>query len=95
MNIPKRLDWIRLELAELSETLRVSTEQLSFLGEVADDARTAMLISQAPSEKRQFEEASGDLDRHRRYHHELHQSIGSLRKEQNDLLDELLNQSPG
>lgn len=95
MNIAKRLDSIRAELAELEASLSVSIEQLSFLGEVADDANTEMLISQAPLEKRLFEEASADLERHRRYHEGLNHKIAALRKEQNDLLDQLLEKSSG
>lgn len=95
MNIAKRLDSIRTELAELEAALGVSIEQLSFLGEVADDANTEMLVSQAPLEKRLFEEASGDLERHRRYHEGLRAKIEALRKEQNNLLDQLLEQGSG
>lgn len=95
LNIAKRLDFIRTELAELNAALVVSSKQLSFLGEVADDANTEMVVSQAPLEKRLFDEASGDLERHRRYHEGLIRKIEALKKEQDDLLDQLLEQESG
>lgn len=86
----RRLDQINLEMSRYREELRVATEQLSYQGEVADEAKTRMLVSDTPASRRDFKEAEGDLDLHRRNHREMAKRIRELEVERDRLLEDLI-----
>ncbi|HLF70184.1 MAG TPA: hypothetical protein VI541_04440, partial [Actinomycetota bacterium] len=86
----RRLDQINTEMARYKEELRVATEQLSYQGEVADEAKTRMLVSDTPASRREFKEAEGDLELHRRNHQEMAKKIRELEAQRDRLLEELI-----
>lgn len=85
----RKLRAITDEINKLKEELRVSNEQLSFLGEVADDARVQMLVQDSPLAKRTYDEAASDLERHRRSQFQLENRLKELRQHQDELLEKL------
>lgn len=94
MSLQKKIEQVRDEIAKIQQELAVSLEQLSFLGEVADEAKTRQVVEQSPLADRDLKEAQGDLDRHRRYHESLLSKLESLKAEQDRLLEQMI-QSPG
>ena len=85
----RKLRALTEDIKKLEEELRVSNEQLAFLGDVADDARVRMLVEESPMAKRGYDEAASDLERHRRNHTQLQGKIEDLRKRQDQMLERL------
>lgn len=89
----RRLKALTEEIRKLKEELRISNEQLSFLGEVADEAKTQMLVEESPLAKRNHDEAASDLERHRRNQFQLENRLRDIRREQDQLLEKLYGDS--
>ncbi|MDP9019939.1 MAG: hypothetical protein M3N25_03900 [Actinomycetota bacterium] len=77
-------------LKELREELAVVDEQLTCLGEVADDARLRALVSETPVASREHDEAQRHADAMARHRADLLARIQRLERSQDELLDRLL-----
>ncbi len=92
MNVHERLTQLSAEIAEARTALRILEEQLTYLEEVAEDARIRAVVSETPLADREYREARGDVERMRRSHAEAVSGLEALRKEQDDLLERLLDE---
>jgi hypothetical protein len=92
MNIHDRLTQISTEIAEARTGLRILEEQLAFLEEVAEDARIRAVVSETPLADREYREARGDFERMRRSHDEAVAALDALRREQDALLERMLDE---
>lgn len=92
MNIQERLSQISGEIAEARTSLRILEEQLAYLEEVAEDARIRALVSETPLADREDREARGDVERMRRSHQEAVGQLEELRREQDLLLERMLDE---
>ena len=92
MNTQQRLSQISAEIAEARTGLRILEEQLAFLEEVAEDSRIRALVSETPLANREYREARGDADRMRRSHAEAAGHLEELRREQDLLLERVLDE---
>jgi hypothetical protein len=89
----RKLKALTEEIRKLGDELRVSNEQLSYLDEVAEESKVKMLVDESPLSKRNYQEASADLERHRRNQIQLEKRIKTLREEQDRLLEKLYGAS--
>lgn len=89
MSIEHELSRIGKRLNAARDQLRISLEQLSYLSEVADEAKTTKLVSETPLAAREYKEALKDLEIHRRSHQALQAEIASLERERDRLLDHI------
>lgn len=89
MSIERELSRIGERLNAARDQLRISLERLSYLSEVADEAKTTKLVSESPLAAREYKEAVKDLEIHRRSHQALQAEIASLEQERNRLLDRI------
>ena len=94
-NLTKRLEDIRTELVRARESLRILEEQVSFQSEVADEAGTAAVVAETPLAHRERREADGDLQRLRRERDELRDRITMLVAEQDEVLEQMFEQTGG
>ncbi len=85
----KRLVEVRSEVAALREELRALDEQVAYTAELAGDAETRALVSDAPLADRELAEAGDDHRRTRRQRDEARARVDALLAEQDDLLDRL------
>lgn len=92
MKLHDRLSQISTEIAEAQTALRIVEEQFAFLEEVAEDARIRALVSETPLADREYRDAQGDLERMRRSRAESEARIEELRREQDRLLELVLEE---
>lgn len=91
MHIEKSLSDLAARLERAREELRIVEEQLLFQMDVLEEAKTRMLVSETPLADREFRIARDDHDRLARQREEVNQLIAQLRREQDRLLDRMLN----
>jgi hypothetical protein len=84
-----RLTRIQEQLRRIRANERVLSEQVTYLGEVAEDAETRKLVAQTPLADREWRDARTDLDRHSALLDEAHQETADLLAERDRLLDRL------
>lgn len=90
MRIQKGLSEIRERLLKAREELRIAEEQVVFLADELEDARTRSLVAETPLADREFQEAQGDHRRAVRARDEIRAEIAELEAEQDRLLDKML-----
>ena len=78
-------------LSRAREELRIAEEQLLFQMDVLEEAKTRMLVSETPLADEDYRIAREDFDRLRRVRDEAATRIEDLQKEQDRLLDRMLN----
>lgn len=88
--VRERLARLQGELRRARGTLRVLSEQVAHLREVADDAETRKLVSETPLAEREWREARTDLDRHLALLEEVRAEVEELNRQRDSLLDRLL-----
>ena len=91
MQIEKSLADVNGRLTRAREELRIVEEQLLYQMDVVEDARTRMLVAETPLADREFRIARDDLERLARQRREAAGAIEELRREQDRLLDRMLN----
>ena len=90
MRLQKSLSELGERLTKAREELRIAEEQLLFQMDVFEDAKTRMLVSETPLADREYQEASGDLERMRKARDVKQAEIAELQQEQDRLLDRML-----
>jgi len=88
--LERRLADVAQRRKQLSEDLRVATEQHRQLAEDADEARLRALVSESPLAERERKDAQRHADALSRHRDELVEQIARLERTQDDLLDRLL-----
>jgi hypothetical protein len=83
----ERIKRMRAELA-------VTTEQLAFLEEEAEDARLRALVAETPLAEAEARDARRHADALARQRDALQGSVASLRREQDELLDRMASELP-
>ena len=78
-------------LSRAREELRIAEEQLLFQMDVLEEAKTRMLVSETPLADEDYRIAREDFERLRRVRDEAAARIEDLQKEQDRLLDRMLN----
>lgn len=91
MRIQKSLSELGDSLKRAQADLRIVEEQLLFQMDVLEEAKTRMLVSETPLADREFRIARDDHQRLERQRDEITREIGELQKEQDRLLDLMLN----
>ena len=91
MRIEKSMSQIGDRLSRAREELRISEEQLLFQMDVLEEAKTRMLVSETPLADEDYRIAREDFERLRRVRDEAAARIEDLQKEQDRLLDRMLN----
>ncbi len=76
-------------LAKAREELRIVEEQIVFQKDVADEAKTRMLVAETPLAERHYQEARADYERMVKERDRVAREIADLRKEQDRLLDQM------
>ena len=94
MNLESKIASISDEIKRLNLELQVSAEQLSYLGEVADEAETRKIVSETPLADREFADAQADVERHRKYHEGLAKAIDEMKRQRDELLEKLYLKRP-
>jgi hypothetical protein len=89
VKIEKKLRSLGARLEALRDEIAIADEQLVHFEEVAERAQTDMLVQEDLMSRREYEQAQADLDRHKRHRDSLLAEVSLLRKEQDQLLDEL------
>jgi hypothetical protein len=95
MRTERRLASLSERLAAARRDLEIAREQLSYLDEVAEEAKVRMLVSATPLADRDYRERRDDLERVRRHHDSLKSEVEELSAEQDRLLDLLLKEAIG
>lgn len=95
MRTERRLSSLSERLAVARRELEIARDQLSYLDEVAEDAKVRMLVSETPLADRDYRERRDDLERVRRHHDGLKKEVEELSAEQDRLLDLLLKEAIG
>ena len=91
MRIEKSMSQIGDRLSRAREELRIAEEQLLFQMDVLEEAKTRMLVSETPLADEDYRIAREDFERLRRVRDEASARIEDLQKEQDRLLDRMLN----
>lgn len=91
MNIQKSLAEIGDRLNKAKNDLRIVEEQVLFQMDVMEDAKTRALVSETPLADREYRVARDDHDRLARQREEAQRAIIELQKEQDRLLDRMLD----
>jgi hypothetical protein len=91
MRIEKSMSQIGDRLTRAREELRIAEEQLLFQMDVLEEAKTRMLVSETPLADEDYRIAREDFERLRRVRDEAAVRIEDLQKEQDRLLDRMLN----
>jgi hypothetical protein len=91
MRIEKSMSQIGDRLSKAREELRIAEEQLLFQMDVLEEAKTRMLVSETPLADEDYRIAREDFERLRRGRDEAAARIEDLQKEQDRLLDRMLN----
>jgi len=74
--------------------LAVTTEQLAFLEEEAEDARLRALVAETPLAEAEARDARRHADALARQRDALQGSVASLLREQDELLDRMASELP-
>lgn len=90
MHIEKSLSGLRNQLEGLLNERRIVEEQILFQMDVAEEAKTRMLIAETPLADRDYRIARDDLDRMHRERDDLSARIVAIRRDQDRLLDRML-----
>ncbi|MFP5298525.1 MAG: hypothetical protein ACLGHL_06030 [Actinomycetota bacterium] len=90
MRIQKNLAEVRERLNKAREDLRIAQEQVVFLGDVLEDAKTRALVSETPLADREYQDAQGDYQRACKARDRVAEEIKELEAEQDRLLDKML-----
>lgn len=88
--VRERLTRVQEELRRARANVRVLTEQVEHLQDVADTAETRRLVAETPVADREWRLAERDRDNHRRLLAEARDEIDALEAERDRLLDRLL-----
>ena len=94
-NLQKRLEDTRTQLTRAREELRILEEQVAFQQGVVDDAEVSAVVAETPLAHREQQEADGDLRRLRTQRDEVRARVAELIREQDELLDEVLERGVG
>lgn len=86
-DLERRLADVRLDAVRLREELRVLDEQVSYQGEVAEEAATRAVVASTPLADRERRSAEDDAARTRRQRDEVATRLHDLEAEQDDLLE--------
>jgi hypothetical protein len=90
MSIQKSLAELQERLHKAREELRIAEEQLLFVMDTMEEAKTRALVSETPLADRDYEQARGDYVRMMRVRNEAQAEVDELQKEQDKLLDRML-----
>jgi hypothetical protein len=91
MKIDKGMSQLRDRLTRAREELRIVEEQLLFQMDVVEEARTRMLVAETPLADREFRIARDDYRRLEGQRGDVAERIAELQREQDRLLDRMLN----
>jgi hypothetical protein len=91
MRIERSMSQIGERLNKAREQLRIIEEQLLFQMDVLEEAKTRMLVSETPLADRDYRVARDDFQRLERQRDEAAARIADLQREQDRLLDRMLN----
>jgi hypothetical protein len=91
MQIDRSMTELGGRLARARADLRILEEHVLFQLDVLEEAKTRMLVSETPVADREFRIARDDYDRLERQRAEVAERIAELQREQDRLLDGLLN----
>jgi hypothetical protein len=91
MQIEQSLSQLNSRLSRAQEELRIVEEQLLFQMDVVEEAKTRMLVSETPLADREFRIARDDYERLAEQRRSVAGDIDELRREQDRLLDRMLN----
>lgn len=90
MNIEERLRDLSDRIESAEREAGIAGEQLAFQTDVAEEAKVRALVSETPLADRQAREARDDLNRTRRHYEKQLGYVDELRREQDRLLERLL-----
>ncbi len=79
------------DLKRARANLRVLSEQVAYLQEVADDAETRRLVAETPLADREWREAKKDYDNHASLLDEARRDVEALEETRDGLLDRLFD----
>ena len=88
--VERRLTEVAEQLKALRHDLAVADEQLEHFADEADDARLRALVSETPLAQQEHRSAQKHADAMRRHRAEVVEKIEKLERDQDDLLDRLL-----
>jgi hypothetical protein len=91
MQIDRSMSELGGRLARARADLRILEEQVLYQLDVLEEAKTRMLVSETPLADQEFRIARDDYDRLERQRAEASERIAELQREQDRLLDGLLN----
>jgi hypothetical protein len=91
MQIDRSMTELGGRLARARADLRILEEQLLFALDTLEEAKTRMLVAETPLADREFRIARDDYDRLERQRLDTSERITELQREQDRLLDGLLN----
>jgi hypothetical protein len=91
MRIERSMSQLGERLNKAREELRIIEEQLLFQMDVLEEAKTRMLVSETPIADRDYRVARDDFQRLERQRDEATARIADLQREQDRLLDRMLN----
>jgi hypothetical protein len=91
MKIEQSMTQLSERLSRAKEELRIIEEQLLFQMDVLEEAKTRMLVSETPLADSDFRIARDDYERLDRQRLQALELIRELEKEQDRLLDRMLN----
>jgi hypothetical protein len=91
MRLERSMSQLNERLSRAREELRIAEEQLLFQMDVLEEAKTRMLVSETPLADREYRIARDDHDRLQRQREQATALIAELQKEQDRLLDRMLN----
>jgi hypothetical protein len=91
MRLERSMSQLNERLLRAREELRIAEEQLLFQMDVLEEAKTRMLVSETPLADREYRIARDDHDRLQRQREQATALIAELQKEQDRLLDRMLN----
>lgn len=87
----KGLAEINERLVKARQELHIAEEQLLFQMDVVEEAKTRAIVSETPLADREHQEAQADLGRMMKARDEARARIDELKKEQDRLLDRMLD----
>jgi hypothetical protein len=91
MQIDRSMTELGSRLARARADLRILEEQVLFQLDVLEEAKTRMLVSETPLADQEFRIARDDYEGIERQRSEASERIAELQREQDRLLDGLLN----
>ena len=91
MKIDQSMNQLNGRLSKAKEELRIVEEQLLFQMDVLEEAKTRMLVSETPLADSEYRIARDDYERLDKQRTRAIELIGELEREQDRLLDRMLN----